>query len=118
MIDYRSPAGDILFALQYGAGAPHLPAWDGGLAQAPLEKAARLVDGVVAPLDPLGDAQPARLEFGRVHLPPQFAAAYRAFCAGGWPGLAAPAADALAARPEPHSFNCRGCLLSPPPGSG
>jgi 3-(methylthio)propanoyl-CoA dehydrogenase len=90
MIDYRSPAADILFALQHGAEASRLPGWDEDLAKSILEEAGRLVDSTIAPLDPVGDAEPARLENGQVRMPAQFGAAYRTYCEGSWPGLAVP----------------------------
>lgn len=99
MIDYRSPVADILFALR-AAGADRLPGWDDDLARTVLDQAGRLVDAVVAPLDPLGDTHPARLEGGRVRLPPGFAAAYALYRDGGWPGLAV--AEAEGGQGLPH----------------
>jgi 3-(methylthio)propanoyl-CoA dehydrogenase len=88
VIDYQAPVGDLLFALRHAAGAERLPSWDDGLAEAVLTEAGRFIDAVIAPLDPVGDATPARLEEGRVRLPPAFVAAYHRFRRGGWPGLA------------------------------
>ena len=100
MLDYRSPVADILFALRAAAGADRLPGWDDDLARTVLDQAGRLVDEVVAPLDPLGDTHPARLEDGRVRLPPGFAAAYALYRDGGWPGLAV--AEAEGGQGLPH----------------
>lgn len=92
MIDYRSPVGDIVFALEYGAGAARLAGWDGELAGAVIAEAARLVDAEIAPLDPLADRGAVRLVDRRVVLAEPFVAAYRRFAEGGWPGLTAPRA--------------------------
>ena len=88
MIDYRTPLDDLLFALEHGAGAHRLPHWDGELAREVLGHAAALVDAVIAPLDPVGDAEGARLVDGRVRMPAGFAAAYGRYRDAGWPGLA------------------------------
>ena len=89
MIDYRTPLADIVFALEQAVGDRALPGWDAEVARSVLEHAARFVDGVIAPLDLVSDREGARLEAGRVRLPAAFGAAYQAYCAGGWPGLAA-----------------------------
>ena len=90
MIDYRAPSGEILFALEHGAGAARLDGWDRDLMGAVVHQAARYVDRELAPLDPLADAEGARLVDGRVVLPEAFGAAYRHFAEGGWAGLIAP----------------------------
>jgi alkylation response protein AidB-like acyl-CoA dehydrogenase len=54
-----------------------------------LQEAARLAEGVLAPLDRRGDAQGARWQDGAVIVPEGFADAHHAFAAGGWIGLAA-----------------------------
>ena len=47
-----------------------------------------MVDGIIAPLDPVGDIEGTHLVDGRAIMPPQFVDAYRQFKDGGWPGLA------------------------------
>ncbi|MFZ9950182.1 MAG: acyl-CoA dehydrogenase family protein, partial [Gemmobacter sp.] len=54
-----------------------------------LTGAGRLAAEVLAPLNRVGDTDPARLEGGIVRTPPGFAQAYRAIAEGGWIGLAA-----------------------------
>ena len=54
-----------------------------------LEEAARMAEGVLAPLDRPGDETGARWQDGTVTVPDGFAEAHRAFAAGGWIGLAA-----------------------------
>jgi len=93
MIDYRTPLPDILFALRHGAGADRLDHWEDETAEAVLNHAARMVDEVIAPLDPAGDIEGARLIDGRVRMPPGFADAYARFAEDGWQGLAVPEED-------------------------
>lgn len=57
-----------------------------------LDEAGRLVAEEVAPLDRDADAIGARWADGRVTMPPGFRAAYAAWCAGGWNGVAQPEA--------------------------
>ncbi|MCC7166336.1 MAG: acyl-CoA dehydrogenase family protein [Rhodospirillales bacterium] len=92
MIDYRAPLDDILFAIEVGAEAERLPGWDGDLVRQMLGEAARFVEAEVAPLDPVADAVGAKLDGGRVRLPPGFRAVYAKYREGGWPGLTAPEA--------------------------
>lgn len=89
MIDYRAPIADIAFTLRHAAGVGRLQNWDDELADAVLAQAGRFINEVIAPLDPIGDVTPARLEGERVRMPPAFVAAYRRYREAGWPGLAA-----------------------------
>ena len=93
MIDYRTPLPDLLFALRHGAEAHRLPHWDDETAQIVLTHAAEMVDGIIAPLDPVGDIEGARLVEGRVRMPKPFIEAYRQFAGDGWQGLAVPEKD-------------------------
>ena len=102
MIDYRAPVPEMLFALRHGAEAARLPGWDDELASEVVTQAARLVDGMVAPIDPVGDIHPAKLVDGRVVLPPGYGDAYRAYRDGGWPGLAMP--EAYGGQELPHAL--------------
>ena len=52
-----------------------------------LDEAAHLARGVIEPLDAPGDRIGARIEGGRVRLPPGFRAGFDALAAGGWLGL-------------------------------
>ena len=60
--------------------------YDAALGEAVLGEAGKLAEGVLAPLNRTGDAQPARLDGGEVRTPAGFAEAYRAFADGGWAG--------------------------------
>lgn len=93
MIDYRTPLGDLMFALRHGAGAARLPHWDDETAETVLTHAAAMVDGLIAPLDPLGDTEGTKLVDGRVVMPQPFVDAYRQFAGDGWQGLAVPEED-------------------------
>lgn len=88
MIDYKTPLPDLLFALKFGAGADRLPHWDEELASDVLGHAGAMVDGIIAPLDPIGDIEGTRLVDGRAVMPAAFVEAWRQFRDGGWQGLA------------------------------
>lgn len=95
MADYRAPLADIRFTLKAIVGTDALAdanivaGLDDPTMNAVLEEAAKLADGVWAPLNRGGDKNPARLENGVVRTSPGFADAYRAFADGGWAGIAA-----------------------------
>lgn len=92
MISYQAPVDDILFSLAHVAGADALALWDSEDAVAILGHFAQFAEGVLAPLNEIGDRQGARLENGRVRMPDGFAAAYRDLAEAGWQGLTAPEA--------------------------
>ncbi len=52
-----------------------------------LAEAAKLCEGVLAPVNRNGDLHPARLENGVVRCPPGFREAYAAIAEGGWVGI-------------------------------
>lgn len=95
---YDAPIDEIEFSLKAVAGMgqleglPGLEAYDEEIIRPILEEAAKLARDVLAPLNPVGDSQGARLEDTRVIAPEGFKAAYDAFREGGWMGLAAPEA--------------------------
>jgi hypothetical protein len=92
---YRAPVRDIRFILDHVVGFPEVAATSrfGGatpdLTDAILGEAARLSSEVLAPLNRIGDLNPARLENGAVVSAPGFADGYRAIAGGGWVGMAA-----------------------------
>lgn len=92
MTDFAAPLDDILFSMEAVAGAPRLPGYDPELARELLGHFAAFAEGEIAPLDPVGDRQGARLENGRVRMPEGFGTVYRAFAEQGWPGLTLPEA--------------------------
>ena len=92
---YRAPVKDIRFILDHVAGfaevaaTPRFSAATPDLAEAILEEAGRLSTDILAPLNRIGDQNPARLENGVVVSSPGFAEGYRAIAEGGWVGMAA-----------------------------
>ncbi|MGI9501053.1 MAG: acyl-CoA dehydrogenase family protein [Geminicoccaceae bacterium] len=90
MISFTAPVGDILHAYRFAAQADDLPDWDDDIAKAVLEHFSDLAEGVIAPLDEIGDREGALLENGRVRMPEGFREAYRQLAEGGWQGLTAP----------------------------
>ncbi|NKB29142.1 MAG: acyl-CoA dehydrogenase [Rhodobacteraceae bacterium] len=93
---YRSPLADMMFMLDHVVDYASVARTDRfaeageGVAHAILSEAARMCDGVLAPLQRAGDLHPAFLENGVVRTSPGFAAGYRAIAEGGWIGMAAP----------------------------
>ena len=90
MIPFSAPTDDILFSLTHVARADRLQDWDAETARDVLGHFAGLAEGVIAPLNAVGDAQGAQLENGRVRMPDGFGDAYRQLTDGGWQGLTAP----------------------------
>jgi acyl-CoA dehydrogenase len=93
---YRAPVENIAFTLQHAAGFAAARAgglYDVGddLLDAILGEAGRFAGEVLAPLNAVGDRFGTPLADGEVTTPPGWKEAYRAWSAGGWNGLAAPA---------------------------
>jgi alkylation response protein AidB-like acyl-CoA dehydrogenase len=65
-----------------------------------LEQATRFAEGVLAPLDRVGDTLGARLVDGAVLTPPGLKDAFRVFAEGGWLGITAPEAHGGQGLPE------------------
>ncbi len=92
---FRSPTGDYGFILDNVVGFSEVAATDRfteatpDLVEAILGEAGKLCDEVLAPLNPAGDAHPARLENGVVRTSPGFAEGFRAIAEGGWIGVTA-----------------------------
>ena len=92
---YQAPIDELRFVLRHVVGfdavAATTPFADARpeTQDAILTGAGRLAAEVLAPLNRVGDTDPARLEGGIVRTPPGFAQAYRAIAEGGWIGLAA-----------------------------
>ncbi len=90
MTDFIAPTDDILFSLKHVADARRVDGWDDGLASDILGHFAQFAEGVLAPLNAIGDEQGARLVDGRVLMPDGFRDAYAQLAEGGWQGLRAP----------------------------
>jgi alkylation response protein AidB-like acyl-CoA dehydrogenase len=97
-MSYQAPLKDLLFCITELAGLDSIAALpgfeDAGIdtAQAVLEECARFNEGVIAPLNEVGDRNPSSWSDGRVTTTPGFAAAYRQYADGGWQGLQHPVA--------------------------
>ena len=100
MTGYAPPLADIAFAIRQfgGLGRDEDPSPD--LVEAILGEAGRLAADVLAPLNQVGDREPARLVDGVVRTPPGFRAAFGAFAAGGWSGVIFPEAHGGQALPQ------------------
>jgi len=91
--DYIAPLADMRFVLRELAGldaVARLPGAEGAdpeLVDHVLAEAARFAEGVLAPLNRVGDREGSRIENGLVRTPPGFREAYGAFVAGGWNAL-------------------------------
>ncbi|WP_034492232.1 acyl-CoA dehydrogenase [Afifella pfennigii] len=94
---YRAPVAEIAFTLKHVTGfsqalaGGHFGDLSEDLVEAILEEAGRFAAEEIAPLNEVGDRQPARYENGAVTMPAGWKDAYRKWCEGGWAGLSAPA---------------------------
>ena len=95
-MSYQAPVKDMLFNLEHLARldqVAQMPGFeDAGLetAQAVLEECARFTEGVVAPLNVVGDTAPSSFKDGQVTTTAGFKDAYGQFTAGGWQGIQHP----------------------------
>ena len=95
-MSYRAPVKDMLFLMKELAGIDAVAAWPGfedagyDTATAVLQECARFNEGVVAPLNWVGDQQPSSFKNGVVTTTPGFKQAFRQFAEGGWQGLQHP----------------------------
>ena len=93
MTGYRAPTRDIWFVLEElarWAEINALPGWEEAtpeLARAALKEAATLAEEVIAPTNPAGDREGARIEAGGVRVPTAFKEAFGQFRDGGWTSL-------------------------------
>lgn len=92
---YRAPAFDFAFLLDHVVDFNLVRATERykeateETTTAILSEAGKLCEEVLAPLQRVGDQNPARLENGVVRTPPGFADAFKAIGEGGWLGIAA-----------------------------
>ena len=96
-MNYKAPLKDMLFDIQYLAGIDQiaqLPGFeDAGLdtAQAVLDECAKFTEGVLSPLNWVGDTNPSTWKDGVVTTTPGFKQAFKQYAEGGWQGLQHPA---------------------------
>ncbi len=92
---YRAPVREYQFLLDSVVGFDRVAASerfaeaDGDLTGAILKEAGRMCEEVMAPLNRVGDLNPARLENGELRAPPGFADGWKAIADGGWIGISA-----------------------------
>jgi acyl-CoA dehydrogenase len=87
---FTAPVAEMIFTLRRIAGGDAL--LDGLPLDEILAEAARFAEGVLAPLNQIGDRKGVRLDDGRVTTAPGWREAYRRFAADGWTGVSAPEA--------------------------
>ncbi|MGA8989459.1 MAG: acyl-CoA dehydrogenase family protein, partial [Rhodoplanes sp.] len=93
---YTAPVADILFTLNHVAGleAARREGLFGDLGDdlvtAIAEEAGKFANGVIAPLNRVGDTHGTPFKDGAVTMPPGWKDAYRDWAAAGWNGLSAP----------------------------
>jgi hypothetical protein len=92
---YRAPVSEIAFCLDKVVGFGRVPATERFAEATPetvtamLTEAGRICEEVLAPLNRVGDAHPARLENGVVRTPPGYGDGWRAIAEAGFVGLSA-----------------------------
>ena len=110
MKTYTAPLRDMRFALFEVLGAEALYQKLGlahaqrDVMDAVLDEAARFTEGVLSPLNPIGDEIGCAYDraLGTVATPPGFKSAYKQFVAAGWTGLTAP--EAMGGQDMPESL--------------
>jgi alkylation response protein AidB-like acyl-CoA dehydrogenase len=95
-MSYKAPLNDMLFDIRHLAGIDEIAKLPGfeeagfDTAQAVLEECAKFNEGVIAPLNVVGDRNPSSWKDGKVTTTPGFKEAYRQYAEGGWQGLQHP----------------------------
>jgi acyl-CoA dehydrogenase len=89
---YKPPVSQILLAMQTAGNLGDVVYHDLSLsdAQAILDEAGRFAAERIAPLNWIGDQNPAKIVDGKVVLAPGWQATYGDWCAGGWNSLTGP----------------------------
>lgn len=110
MPSYKAPLDNIRFVLHEVLDAGQvakLPGYEEAtpdLVDQILEEGAKICEEVLFPLNQSGDAEGCIFENGVVRTPKGFQEAYKLFCDGGWPGLAAD--PQYGGMGMPHIVNC------------
>lgn len=92
-MSYTAPLKDLLFDIEHLAGIDtlaHMPGFEEAdlhTAQAVLDECARFAQGIIAPLNVVGDTQPPVWNGGEVRSSAGFRQAFRQYAQGGWQGL-------------------------------
>lgn len=107
---YKAPLDNIRFVLHEVLDAgqvAQLPGYEEATADLMdqiIEEGAKVCEEVLFPLNQSGDAEGCLFENGVVRTPKGFKEAYKIFCEGGWPGLAAD--PQYGGMGMPHVVNC------------
>ncbi|MDB5650266.1 MAG: acyl-CoA dehydrogenase [Hyphomicrobiales bacterium] len=110
---YRAPVADMLFTMTHAAGleegiaAGLYPDLADSAAASILDEAAKMAEGVLAPLYRIGDKEGATFANGTVTTATGWPDAYRRWTEGGWMGVTAP--EAHGGMGLPHLLNA-GCI--------
>tara|TARA_B100001964_G_scaffold235660_1_gene296137 strand:- start:361 stop:2031 length:1671 start_codon:yes stop_codon:yes gene_type:complete len=88
--DYRAPLGDIGFILNHVSGIADFDFWDREFSGEILQHAAKFVEGVIAPKEPVLDTQSPRMEDGRVKVSSLLKEIAVQYAEDGWFGLNVP----------------------------
>lgn len=92
---YKAPLKELRFAIhqligdQRLVGLPGLPDYSAEFADAVLDEAGRFAEGVLDPINKIGDRTGAKWTAEGVRMPAEFKAAYGKFVEGGWTQLRA-----------------------------
>jgi len=84
MTDYIPPIDDMNFLLNAVFQGQGLGEFDSDTVSAILEEAGKVANGVLSPLNAVGDKQGATLKEGAVKTADGFKEAYKQYCEGGW----------------------------------
>lgn len=90
MLPFRAPVDDILNSLHIAIEGHSIRDWDTDLIREIVTHFATFAQGVLAPINAIGDAQGVTLHNGRVTMPDGFKNAYDAYTQDGWPSLTIP----------------------------
>ena len=90
MIPFRAPVDDIICSLDIAMQGHTGCDWDSALGREIITHFAAFAEGVLAPINAIGDAQGVTLDQGKVTMPDGFKAAYDAYAQDGWPSLTIP----------------------------
>jgi len=94
MATYRAPLADMRFLLtdvfqaeSLFSGMPDTAEVSGDLINAIVDEAGKISEGLLSPINQIGDQIGCKLENGTVATPKGFKEAYKAYAEGGWSGL-------------------------------
>jgi alkylation response protein AidB-like acyl-CoA dehydrogenase len=93
MSEYRAPLRDMQFVLKELAGLEDVAQLPGceeasiDVVDAVLEEAAKFAEGVISPLNGIGDREGVLFDGGQVTMPTGFSDAYKLFAESGWTAL-------------------------------